>query len=109
DGGYGYPELMPRGDVVGSYDGLARDPYIRESRRIRALRTVTEREIGRTMRGDGAGAALFDDSVGVGFYRIDLHPSTSGRTYVDIDCYPFQIPLGALIPQDAPNLLAANK
>lgn len=108
-GGYGYPELAPRGDVVGSHDGLAREPYIRESRRIRALRTVTEREIGRTMRGDGAGAALFEDSVGVGFYRIDLHPSTSGRNYVDIDCYPFQIPLGALVPQDAPNLLAANK
>lgn len=109
DGGVGYPELKPRGDVVGSRDGLARDPYIRESRRIRALQTVTEGDIGRTMRGDGAGSALFDDSVGVGFYRIDLHPSTSGRSYVDIDCYPFQIPLGALIPESASNVLAANK
>lgn len=109
DGGTGYPELALRGDVVGTRDGLARDPYIRESRRIRALRTVTEAEIGRMMRGDGAGAEQFDDTVGVGFYRIDLHPSTSGRTYVDIDCYPFQIPLAALIPQSASNLLAANK
>ncbi|NQX34751.1 FAD-dependent oxidoreductase [Herbiconiux sp. VKM Ac-2851] len=109
DGGTGYPELRPRGDVLGTPDGLAKEAYIRESRRIRALFTVTEEHIGREMRGEGAGSALFPDSVGIGFYRIDLHPSTSGRSYVDIDCYPFQIPLGALIPRDVTNLLAANK
>lgn len=109
DGGTGYPELMLRGDVLGTPDGLAKAVYVRESRRIRALFTVTEEHIGREMRGEDAGSALFDDSVGIGFYRIDLHPSTSGRSYVDIDCYPFQIPLGALIPRDVPNLLAANK
>ncbi|QJU53343.1 FAD-dependent oxidoreductase [Herbiconiux sp. KACC 21604] len=109
DGGTGYPELMLRGDVLGTSDGLAKEVYVRESRRIRARFTVTEEHIGREMRGEGAGSALFDDAVGIGFYRIDLHPSTSGRTYVDIDCYPFQIPLGALIPRDVPNLLAANK
>ncbi|MCC4908077.1 FAD-dependent oxidoreductase [Microbacterium sp. cx-59] len=109
DGGTGYPELAPRGDVMGTTDGLAKAVYVRESRRIRALFTVTEQHIGREMRGEGAGSAVFDDSVGIGFYRIDLHPSTSGRTYVDIDCFPFQIPLGALIPQDTTNLLAANK
>ncbi|WP_291052739.1 FAD-dependent oxidoreductase [Herbiconiux sp.] len=109
DGGTGYPELMLRGDVLGTADGLAKAVYVRESRRIRALFTVTEEHIGREMRGEGAGSELFDDSVGIGFYRIDLHPSTSGRSYVDIDCYPFQIPLGALIPRDVPNLIAANK
>lgn len=109
DGGTGYPELMPRGDVTGTEDGLAKEAYIRESRRIRALFTVTEAHIGREMRGARAGAAQFSDTVGLGYYRIDLHPSTSGRTYVDIDCFPFQIPLGALIPRTADNLLAANK
>ncbi|MEV7692457.1 FAD-dependent oxidoreductase [Microbacterium sp. NPDC089189] len=109
DGGAGYPELAPRGDVMGTVDGLAKAVYVRESRRIRALFTVTEQHIGREMRGEGAGSAVFGDSVGIGFYRIDLHPSTAGRTYVDIDCFPFQIPLGALIPQDTVNLLAANK
>lgn len=109
DGGAGYPELAPRGDVMGTVDGLAKAVYVRESRRIRALFTVTEQHIGREMRGEGAGSAVFDDSVGIGFYRIDLHPSTAGRTYVDIDCFPFQIPLGSLIPQDTANLLAANK
>ncbi|MFB2556930.1 FAD-dependent oxidoreductase [Herbiconiux liangxiaofengii] len=89
--------------------GLAKEVYVRESRRIRALATVTEGDIGREMRGEFAGPALFDDSVGIGFYRIDLHPSTAGRSYVDIDCFPFQIPLGTLIPRDVSNLLAANK
>jgi hypothetical protein len=108
DGGHGYPELRLRGDVTGTVDGLAQEVYVRESRRIRALFTVAEAHIGRQMRG-GVGATQFEDTVGVGYYRIDLHPSTSGRTYVDIDCLPFQIPLGALIPQGARNLLAAAK
>ncbi|MFC4010057.1 FAD-dependent oxidoreductase [Nonomuraea purpurea] len=109
DGGTGYPELRPRGDVMGTSDGLAKDAYIRESRRIRPLFQVTEAHIGVEMRGPGVGSALFDDTVGIGHYRIDLHPSTAGRGYVDIDCFPFQIPLGALIPVDADNLVAANK
>ncbi len=55
------------------------------------------------------GAATFKDSVGIGSYRIDLHPSTAKRNYVDVSSYPFQIPLGALIPQRVENLLPACK
>lgn len=109
DGGVGYPELKLRPDVMGTEDGFAREPYIREARRVRARFTITEEHIGREMRGDGAGSAVFDDTVGIGFYRIDLHPSTSGRNYVDIDCFPFQIPLGALLSTQVDNLLPANK
>jgi hypothetical protein len=61
------------------------------------------------MRGDESGSELFRDSVGIGYYRIDLHPSTAGRSYVDVDCFPFQIPLGALIPRDGDNLIAGCK
>lgn len=53
--------------------------------------------------------AGFHDSVGVGYYRIDLHPSTGNRPYVDITSWPFQIPLGSLIPARMRNLLPANK
>ncbi|WP_147916354.1 FAD-dependent oxidoreductase [Ruania zhangjianzhongii] len=109
DGGHGYPELRLCGEVLGTEDGLAREPYVRESRRIKALFTVTEAHIGCEMRGASAGSAIFEDTVGIGHYRIDLHPSTSGRTYVDIASFPFQIPLGALIPEETTNLLAANK
>ncbi len=54
-------------------------------------------------------AAPFEDSVGVGFYRIDLHPSVGGDNYVDVESLPFQIPLGALIPKRVENLLPACK
>jgi hypothetical protein len=54
-------------------------------------------------------AEPFGDAVGVGSYRIDLHPSTGGDNYVDISSLPFQIPLGALIPVRMENLLPACK
>ncbi len=54
-------------------------------------------------------AAEFKDSVGIGSYRIDLHPSTGGNNYIDISSVPFQIPLGALLPQRVENLLPACK
>ncbi|PXY23843.1 FAD-dependent oxidoreductase [Prauserella coralliicola] len=107
DGGYGYPELRPRGDLTGTADGLAMEPYIRESRRIRARFTVTEAHIGVESR--PTGPERFADTVGIGAYRMDLHPSTSGRNSVDIDTWPFQIPLGALLPQRLDNLIAAAK
>lgn len=105
----GYPGLRLRPDVTGTADGLAKAPYIRESRRIQAEFTVLEQHVGVEARPDGAGSELFADTVGLGRYRIDLHPSTAGRTYVDIEAYPFQIPLGALIPVRVDNLLPANK
>ena len=47
--------------------------------------------------------------MGVGSYRIDLHPSTGGDNYIDVSSLPFQIPLGALIPRRVENLLPACK
>lgn len=109
DGGTGYPGLRLRPDVTDTTDGLAKAPYIRESRRIRAEFTVLEQHVGVEARGIDAGSAIFHDSVGLGSYRIDLHPSTAGRTYIDLDSFPFQIPLGALIPVRMENLLPAAK
>nr|WP_202892103.1 FAD-dependent oxidoreductase [Kribbella shirazensis] len=105
----GYPGLRLRPDITGTADGLAKTPYIRESRRIAAEFTVLEQHVGVAARPEGAGSEVFADAVGLGRYRIDLHPSTAGRTYVDIEAYPFQIPLGALIPVRVDNLLPANK
>ncbi len=107
--GYGYPGLRLRHDVVGTSDGLAKYVYVREARRIKADFTVLEQHVGVEQRGALLEAEQFDDSVGIGSYRIDLHPSTGLRTYVDISSYPFQIPLGALIPQRLENLLPACK
>lgn len=109
DGGTGYSGLRLCPDVTGTADGLAKTPYIRESRRIRAEFTVREQHVGVEARGADAGSAIFADSVGLGSYRIDLHPSTGGRTYIDIESFPFQIPLGAMIPVRMENLLPAAK
>jgi hypothetical protein len=111
DGGAGYPGLKLRPEIVDTVDGLAKAVYIREGRRIKAEFTVLEEHVGvEQTRGMGMdGPATFHDSVGIGYYRIDLHPSTAPRTYVDISSWPFQVPLGALIPQRVQNLLPANK
>jgi hypothetical protein len=109
DGGQGYPGLRLRGDVLGTQDGLAQQVYWREGRRILAEFTVLEQHIGVSARPGQNTAEYFHDSVGIGAYRIDLHPSTRGRNTVDIDSYPFQIPLGALLPQRVDNLLPACK
>ena len=108
DGGVGFPGLYLRPDVMGTDDGLAKAPYIREARRIRARFTVTEEHVGREARGSDQ-AAPFGDSVGVGCYRIDLHPSTGRDNYIDVSSLPFQIPLGALVPERIENILPACK
>ena len=107
--GYGYPGLRLRHDVVGTTDGMAKYVYVREARRIQAEFTVLEQHVGVEQRAGFDSAEQFDDSVGIGSYRIDLHPSTGLRTYIDISSYPFQIPLGALIPERVENLLPACK
>ncbi|MBL8218395.1 MAG: FAD-dependent oxidoreductase [Bryobacterales bacterium] len=97
----GWPGLRLSGDALGTTDGFAQAPYIRESRRIRAQRTIREQDV--------LGKTDFADSVGIGSYRIDLHPSTGGDNYIDVPSQPFQIPLGALLPLRVRNLLPACK
>ncbi len=105
----GFKGLKLRGDIVGTQDGLAKMPYIRESRRIKAEFTICEQHVSANLRKDKKFAERFHDSVGVGFYRIDLHPTFGGDNYVDVEALPFQIPLGALIPKRVENLLPACK
>ena len=108
DGGFGFKGLRLRGDVTGTEHGLAMAPYIRESRRIRAVTTVVEQDLSLAVRGE-KGAVNYRDSIGVGMYRIDLHPSTGSDNYIDVGSCPFEIPLGALLPQRVKNLLPAGK
>lgn len=115
DGKLGWRGLRLRGDIMGTEDGMAKYPYIREARRIKAEFTVLEEHVGAENRelvaGNIAGkrAADFDDSIGIGYYHIDLHPSSRGNNYIDFPSLPFQIPLGALLPKRINNLLPANK
>ena len=113
--GYGWRGLRLRKDILGTSDGLAKFPYIRESRRIKGLFTILEEHVGKENRALKTGiknevtAADFYDSIGIGYYHTDLHPTCAGNNYIDFDSLPFQIPLGALIPQRVENLIPANK
>ena len=112
EGGYGYPELTLRPDVMGTSDGLAKAPYIRESRRIKGLERVLEPDLLADLNGDGRGARAktFSNAVAIGWYPLDLHPSVGNAEVVMYaPTLPFQIPLGALIPEGTTNLLASCK
>lgn len=111
DGGQGLPGLRLRPDITETPDGLAEAPYIRESRRIKGKFTILEQHVSTEARREmGKDFAFpFKDSVGIGAYRIDLHPSCGGDNYIDVGALPFQIPLGALLPVRMKNLIAGGK
>lgn len=107
DEGKGYPELLLRTDVLGTPDGLSKYPYIRESRRVQARKQIVEKDIVAATN-PGARATAFADTVGIGFYPVDIHgmqeiPGAGQATK------PFQIPLGALIPAQRTNVYPACK
>ena len=116
DGKQGWKGLRLRKDITDTEDGLAKYPYIRESRRILAEYTILEQDITLEERqkvsgntGERVLAKPFHDSVGIGYYHLDLHPSTGGDNYIDMASVPFQIPLGALIPRRMENLIPGCK
>jgi hypothetical protein len=116
DGKQGWKGLRLRKDILGTEDGLAKFPYVRESRRILAEYTILEQDIALEERQKVAGrtdqrmlAKPFHDSVGIGYYHLDLHPSTGGDNYIDMASVPFQIPLGAMIPRRMENLVPGCK
>lgn len=125
DGGVGYPGLRLRGDELGTRDGFAKACYIREPRRLIARTIMHEGHVGTQQRArEGKNTAAFHwadapdqlgtcepfaDSVGIGHYLIDLHPSCAGRQSVYVPAAPFRIPMGSLIPKRVRNVLAAGK
>lgn len=107
--GHGYPGLRLRPDIAGTPDGYAERPYIREARRMVSLGRVWEWHVGVDARADHTTAAQFGDTVGTGHYWLDIHTGPAEREGMWEECYPYQIPLMALIPRDRSNLLAGGK
>lgn len=104
----GYPEFKLRGDLFSTQDGIAPHPYIRESRRLKALTTVYEQDIVSDYQ-HGPRAKHFPDSCGIGHYWLDIHEGGTEEPFRFLETKPFQIPLGALIPRNVANLIAACK
>jgi hypothetical protein len=108
DGGVGYEELKLRPDIMGTVDGLSKRPYVREPRRLEALTTIREQDL---LTGTARGRT-WPDSVGLGWYPIDVHRAAGdppGSAGLGLPTKPFQIPLGALLPRRVTNVVAAGK
>ncbi len=106
EGGVGYPELKLRGDLLGTEDGLAKAPYIRESRRMKTAYIVKEQDISAKINDQ---LPTYWDSVGVGCYHIDLHMTTKTKEYFFENTWPFEIPLGSFISTNTSNLIPGCK
>lgn len=101
--GKGFPDLRIAGSAMNSADGLSQFPYVREGRRLKAIRTVREQDVvTKSLR-----AIRFDDTVGIGDYPIDIH--ACGLVQSLPVSKPYQIPLGSLESNNIDNLLAASK
>ncbi len=108
--GQGYPNIALRPDAFGTADGCAPQAYIRESRRIDALTRIVQQDIDKGAFPKGTlRARRFAESCGIGFYGIDVHPSEYGTEWHGVETLRFQIPLGALLPKQLDNLIAACK
>lgn len=105
DGKKGH-KVRLRPDIMGTEDGLAKMPYIRESRRIIAKRLICEQEIVRDFTDK---PLQVEDTVGVGHYSMDLHMTTKSHNHFMRKTWPFEIPLSAMIPVRLKNLIPACK
>ncbi len=112
DQGCGFPGMRLLTDALGTPDGLAQYPYIRESRRLIGLTRVTEQQVIAPLESpQTARAPFFPDSVGLGYYPLDLHRCVNdGGIKPDLPVsLPYQIPLGMMLSPTVSNLIAAGK
>jgi hypothetical protein len=84
------------------------EPYVRESRRTPGLSRIVAEDL-LVVNQPLARANAYRDSVGIGWYFMDLHPAPGNSQSMFAPTRPFQIPLGALVPPDCHNLLMGCK
>lgn len=99
--------------VLGTGHGLAKLPYIRDTRRAIGLDGFVLRFADLTGPAGAKTGTIFPDRIALGAYPADVHP-ISGCTmppYVVAahDTLPFCIPFRALTHRDLGNLLVAGK
>ncbi len=102
-GGQGYPEMQAAPDVLGTPDGLAQQVYVRESRRIQGLETLSQPQL------QAQPAMQYQNSVGIAWYMMDMHPTCVSGQGLNAHVRPFELPLGCFVPADCDNLLPASK
>ncbi|MDR7420679.1 MAG: FAD-dependent oxidoreductase [Armatimonadota bacterium] len=82
--------------------GHAPELYIRETRHVEGLYTLTSDDI--------LNSRIFEDRVAIAAYPIDIHPYFVGWVNpFPREAIPYTIPFGALVPADTDNLLMASR
>ncbi len=121
DEGYATPlqlqrmrERGVREDLLTIAAHLPQWPYVRESRRIFGVETVRCEDIYKRTRGDEVGKH-WASAIAINDYSIDLH-GTESEIETDLDeanyvnaTGPFQVPLGAFVPETIDGFLPAEK
>jgi hypothetical protein len=107
--GAGYPDLELAPEVLGTASGLAQQVYVRESRRIIGLDCLSQADIAVAPGLPVGQAAAREDSVGVAWYNMDIHPTVVSGHGVNGHVRPFTLPLGSFIARDCVNLIPACK
>ena len=104
----GFQNLGLADDVFPTADSLPFIPYHREGRRIEGLVRL---HVGHLSLPFDQEAPLYRTGIAVGDYPIDHHHDMKPEApAIDFPRVPsFNIPAGALIPRDIPNLLIADK
>jgi hypothetical protein len=72
----GAPEIMLRPDAMGTDDGLSKHPYIRESRRIVALKTIVESEVSAQFQAGPVPRRSRIRSASAGIRSTSIAPAT---------------------------------
>ncbi len=96
-------------DILGTKNGFAMAPYIRESRRAITMTRLVEQDVAAKLNPGFTRTPSRSDGVVTGAYRLDLHPRINGDPTLDISSLPYQIPLGCLVPVRITNLIPACK
>jgi hypothetical protein len=105
----GYKNLGLADDEFPTVDGLALMPYHREGRRVKGLVRFLMRHISEPFT---YGDPLYRTGISVGDYPIDHHHKKNEKAPQHLEFYPipsYNIPLGAMIPQEVTNLVVAEK
>ncbi|MDO8515848.1 MAG: FAD-dependent oxidoreductase [bacterium] len=92
-------------------------PYVRESRRMIGVGTLTAPQI-KAARDNPAASPIWPDALALGYYNLDLHGCKTNNTLelslensgdIDLRYGAFPIPFSSFIPQTLNGFLAAEK
>lgn len=94
-------------DEFGTADKFAKIPYVRESRRLRGVKRLSESDV---IKGNGDQRSdVSKEVIAIGDYPIDLHFCTYGVGDIFKTIAPYQIPYGVTVPEKINGFMVVDK